>query len=360
MRRQLTALIAAALGVGLAGFVPGSSASATAERHTPTSLKTDSSAYRPVSKVVSRAEQRATARYWTAERMRNAINADSASLTTAQLRQLAAPVPADEIIDQRAMSARDSAIPGAAAVGTDDAARRRTTGEPWGHRKSFVAKTTGRAFFNTGGKSYSCSAAVINGRRKSVLITAGHCVFSDHTWRWVNHFQFIPGYYETRRGFHAPYGRYFAKRLFTTGQYHNHHKFRYDVGFVRLGRRVHGSKHVGAVVGQQGYSFGGRKGTPWADVFGYPATPPRYHGKFLIHCAGGTRSAGRMGYLLRCRMNGGSSGGPWIRGIHDGGRGRIFSVVSFVNIDKRRAPKIRGPYFGRSVYRAYKAAERKR
>ncbi|HYJ69749.1 MAG TPA: hypothetical protein VEX15_19005 [Nocardioidaceae bacterium] len=364
MRRKLTVLLTAALGVSLTGFASGQTASATATAE-PTQQTTASKAdaagdaRSPVvaSPKSTPRDRRATTKYWTAERMRNAIPADKLSVQAAKLARTSAPLPADELIPEVSKPAQApvTARPGAALAGSDDTARRATTGERWTHPRTLVARTSGKVFYRTGGKNWVCSASTIAGKRNDVIITAGHCVFSDHTHKWVKHLQFVPGYtYRNGRPV-APYGIYTEKQMWTTKKYKNHENFRYDVGMIRLHRRPGGSRHVGAVVGQQGYLFGG-DGTPWADSFGYPATPPRYHGKYLIHCAGDTRSAGSFGYLQRCRMNGGSSGGPWIRHMRHGA-GRIFSVVSFVDIDKHTRPKIRGPYFGNTIYSMYKTVE---
>jgi hypothetical protein len=352
MRKTLTALLAALVGVSVAGLAgePATAGSAIADVGGP---KGDAVAARDVSRgIVSHratapAARRSVADYWTRERM-----------------LAAEPVPLPEVTMRQARRAAERAarvasltepvrIRGSAPVATSpstrsaSAAARKTSGERWNHPRTLIAKTAGRIFFKRGTKRYSCSGTTVSGRREDVISTAGSCVYLRGGW--VKKFVFVPGYTNGR----APHGVYQAKRFFTTPQWRNDQKFGYNVAFVRMFRRD--GRHVGARVGQQGTLFL-TGNAPRASAFGF-ATNRRWTGDHLIYCRNDARrfSWSRPNYAMDCRMRGAASGGPWLRRF-EGGKGRVFSVTGFIY--RGRPAWLGGPWFGRAVYRAYQRAER--
>jgi len=95
-------------------------------------------------------------------------------------------------------------------------------------------------------------------------------------------------------------------------------------------------------------------------AFGYPAEPnPPYDGKRLIACEGTSFwdlvfEFGNM--ALRCDMQGGASGGPWIADLDPAtGIGTIVSVYSQIMMDAAYA---QGPYFGPEVRSMYEQVRR--
>lgn len=365
MRRQLTALLAAALSVSLAGLATEYTASAvpaadTAAGTTPASANKGAGKPDIAAHTVPVNERRSASEFWTPERMRNAISSDTIRVTQRELDRVMAKTAREAGMKTVAGEPRKPAAGAAAQTGSEPTARRKTTGERWRHPKTGVARTTGRLFYRLRGTNRSCSAGVINGKRRSVIATAGHCVFSDtKPRRWSKKMIFIPGYKNGRR----PFGTYRAVKMWTTPKWRKNRKaFHKDVAFVRLSRRVGGGRHVATIVGAQGYRFG-VKGTPWTHEFGYPSKKPAYAGKFLIHCAGDSkwdRPYRKRMYRVRCRMNQGSSGGPWLRAWKKGGWGKQYSNVSLVSWPKRKPKFNWGPVWDRAAYNAYKKAHRKR
>ncbi|KAA0773844.1 MULTISPECIES: NUDIX domain-containing protein [Bacillus cereus group] len=68
---------------------------------------------------------------------------------------------------------------------------------------------------------------------------------------------------------------------------------------------------------------------PNVRIFGWPAERP-YDGQVAYYCDGATKSAGWFSNdaTMNCGMNGGASGGPWLRQIIDEDLGYVFAVTS--------------------------------
>ena len=352
MRNTLTALLAAVVGVSVAGLAgePAAAGSAIVDAVGP---KAGAVATRDVSRgVVSHratapADRRSVADYWTRERMLAAEPVPLPEVTTRQARR-AAERAALAASSTEPVRIRESA-PTAATLSTRpaSAAARTTRGQRWDHPRTLIAHTAGRIFFKRGGTRYSCSGTTVSGRREDVISTAGSCVYLRGGW--VKKFVFVPGYSNGR----APHGIYQAKRFFTTPQWRKDQKFGFNVAFVRMFRRE--GRHVGARVGQQGTLFLSGN-APRASAFGF-ATNRRWTGDHLIYCRNDARrlSWSRPNYAMDCRMRGAASGGPWLRRFQ-GGKGRVFSVTGFIY--QGRPAWLGGPWFGWAVYRAYQRAER--
>src|SRR5207247_1246084 len=116
-----------------------------------------------------------------------------------------------------------------------------------------------------------CSGTVINTTNRSVVITAGHCVYNNETKTWMQNWSFYPGY---KRGKHPRYGVWPSRDLW--------------VCEARQGRRSRASE-----------------------------------------------GAGPNPYAVGCDMLGGSSGGGWVENYSDRlGWGKVFSVNSSGPDDK--------------------------
>lgn len=219
-----------------------------------------------------------------------------------------------------------------------------------------------------------CSGTVVKSTNRSVVWTAGHCVaghrlgaqgqitgpaiFHD---RWT----FVPAYSPTRPL--APFGKWSAKRLFTTTAWTAHRDFSQDVGAavvhplkgIRLTRRV----------GAQGIAFNLDRNQSWSS-FGYPAEGPRFDGLHQFRCNSKTDDIDPVvaGSPIRinCDMTGGSSGGGWIIDLR-GRRGKVNGVNSFRPcagpLDARGECQVRnpneffGPYFGDAAASLYNLAQ---
>jgi len=206
-----------------------------------------------------------------------------------------------------------------------------------------VSRTTGKVFFTMDAQDYVCSAAVVTSANSNVVITAAHCV-KDGNGSWAGNWEFVPGFgYGDRR----PYGTWTASHFFVPGQWSHGRDDNDDVAFVTLSpKQVSGrTMDIGQVVGGQNIAFGGPSAHAYA--FGYPAEPP-YDGTVLYYCRGRTKpdpyhaskDAG-----LRCGLNAGSSGGPWLSGFDPAtGTGTITSISSFKY--ETDAATLYGPHLG--------------
>src|SRR6201994_4685785 len=94
-------------------------------------------------------------------------------------------------------------------------------------------RVNGAIFISEGaGIGYGrCSGTSVVSPSKSVVITAGHCVFDGGIWsdhKWV----FVPGYHHGER----PFGTFTAHWLGTTPAWHAHENENFDVGMGVVGR----------------------------------------------------------------------------------------------------------------------------
>ena len=130
---------------------------------------------------------------------------------------------------------------------------------------------------------------------------------------WV----FVPGYKNGTR----PYGTWTALEQWTLNGYCNGYwpsAIPYDTGAVVL-NPLNGHRILD-VTGGYGLQYNVTN-LPAVWDFGYPAAAP-YNGQVLRYCHGGTfvdsrttyNQGGHRPHGLACRLNGGSSGGPWVIG----------------------------------------------
>jgi V8-like Glu-specific endopeptidase len=300
--------------------------------------------------VVGASEDRAGALsgYWTAERMRAAVPADtvkaaSADATSAKKPRAVATGPAAKVL-------------GAAPAGTEQgqagiAADVRAAGAfglEWpGSQFTPPATTTGKIFFTnsrTGG-NFTCSGSAVNSEAKNLVITAGHCVHGGRGGLFHSNVVFVPGY---RDGV-APRGIWAARELWAFNAWIANSDQRWDVGAMI----VHplGGNRLVNVVGGQGIAWNLAAEQP-TFALGYPGN--KSGGQRLNYCSGTTFK--RMSFIfwtgqigLNCDMTFGSSGGPWLTGFN-GQLGFVHSVVSNGN---PAIPKFYGPYFDTSVGNLY-------
>jgi hypothetical protein len=124
----------------------------------------------------------------------------------------------------------------------------------------------------------------------------------------------------------------------------------YDIGAAVMWTNGSGQR-IADVTGSQGIEWNGARGQSvyhWA----YPAAPnPPFDGESLQYCTGTTFDSGSdLG--LACDMQGGASGGVWVRG-YNGTWGYTISVNSYHKGND--LTKIYGPYFGDGAANLYNA-----
>ncbi|GHH08474.1 trypsin-like serine peptidase [Streptomyces lanatus] len=191
---------------------------------------------------------------------------------------------------------------------------------PW---RAPAMKTVGRLFLtNEKGQDTYCTATAVRSRNRSTVMTAGHCVQLPASPE--NHYSnmvFVPGYNEGER----PYGVYVVRAIAVPRSWAQ--DARNDVAAVVVDERP-GGESLTDEVGEQAVAFDREPGAT-VTVFGYPDSQEQ-RGEHLMYCAGTTSKAPDGTQRVRCPMEGGSSGGPWLAGFdRRTGRGTLVSVNSF-------------------------------
>jgi hypothetical protein len=231
-------------------------------------------------------DKAAVQRYWTAERMENAI----------PVRKQVAGAPAGT--PKKAPRAAAEQIP-----------------PPY---TSAPTRTNGKVFFSDDGLNYVCSGTAVLSGNKSVVWTAGHCVH-DGASNFHTNWTFVPAYADGSR----PYGTWTARSLLTTSGWANNGDFSYDNGAAVVS--ANGGSALTDVVGGRNIAFNTARQQQYA-AHGYPAGPP-FNGQRLWVCNSpliyNDNSGNPPTMGIDCDMTGGSSGGGWIA------NGSVTSVNSY-------------------------------
>jgi hypothetical protein len=192
---------------------------------------------------------------------------------------------------------------------------------------------------------YVCSATTVNSRNRSLVWTAGHCVFDvrDDGGRSVN-VAFAPAYDSGA----TPYGLWTAKKLGTLKRWRRDGDLRFDLGAAVVRRRQ--GRALQSVVGARGIGFDQPRKQDYA-IFGYPALDP-FDGEHEYRCdspkVGSDLSGGPGPRTIgaSCDMTPGASGGGWVVGR------TLLSVTSYSY--GTNPEKLYGPYLSRQAKRLYK------
>ena len=212
-----------------------------------------------------------------------------------------------------------------------------------------VVQTTGKVLFALGSSYYVCSASVVddgkNNDDRSIILTAGHCVYDETNQQWATNWMFIPDYdakpasLTTSGSFCAEtlYGCWVADFLvasskFTTAGGFNQQATVHDYAFAVVSEGVgpSGNAQLDGTVGTQPMKTDTRTLKAETYLFGYPAAG-KYNGKDLVYSRGplGTDPYNdNLTYRVSSDMTGGCSGGPWFQGF-SGGSGTLMSVNSY-------------------------------
>jgi hypothetical protein len=205
----------------------------------------------------------------------------------------------------------------------------------------------GRLFFDDqpgpGERWTHCSATAVNSENRSLVATAGHCVYDPFTGVWSENILFCPGY---ERG--CKLGVWRARNVFTTNNWFGAGDLNDDMAVVLVSPNESG--YLVDVVGGQGITFNENVGLG-RHAFGYPVSDSRwpayrYSGEDLIYCPG-TDSYASGSIVIPCTMTGGASGGPWISGFDASGLGYVNGINSNKPGPRRTGAKIMAsPYLG--------------
>jgi V8-like Glu-specific endopeptidase len=214
-------------------------------------------------------------------------------------------------------------------------------------------RVNGAIFISEGaGIGYGrCSGTSVVSPNKSVVITAGHCVYDEGIWsnrKWV----FVPGYHHGER----PFGTFTAHWLGTTPAWHGHENENFDVGAAVVGRNEKGQT-LAAAVGADRLKTGLSPDQTF-DVYGYPVEKPFNGGTLQVcpevpfegHDFGSLFEPGPLNLAISCDDSAGGSGGGWVieGDVVNGVTTYGYPADPFTNF---------GPYFGQDVAALYKRAK---
>jgi V8-like Glu-specific endopeptidase len=289
-------------------------------------------------------EAKATASYWTPERMANAKPMPTPTVTVDAL-SLAFPAVSEESSDlavpgyvpgcrpnasncspvARTLSSQDalsseSAAPGdwISMHGTKPTNPRTGPYGPfqrWREASPITAypkSTVGKLFFSLNGQNFVCSASVIG---RSTLITAGHCN-SDGTATFATNRLFCPSF----NGVADPVrGCWSVVTSVVSFQWHNSGDPDYDYSCLvtaTVGTKI--ANKIGNITGTLGraWNFASSQAER---TFGYPQAAP-FNGQTLQTTASTEwythdfRAGNQISKIIGSDLTGGSSGGPWILG----------------------------------------------
>lgn len=275
-----------------------------------------------VSRSFSEREADSAKRYWTEERLAEALRRDPAF----------------------------GRVPEPDAIGSELRHRPVRVSRPE------VGKIIGRSDFGP----YSCSGAVIDTASLRLVLTAAHCLYAEGSWG--RRIVFIPDF---RRG-KRPRGTYRSTAAWVPDQWfrRSYGAFgaNFDIGILVTRRTANGSR-IGENVGALPVRFHPRH-RGLTDIYGYPAGAMR--GQAMRTCRAHTQPnrlynvlPGPVGMVARCNMAGGSSGGPWISRYRAEGGGTVGVVDGLTSTGFPRGGRsyLASPYFGRILVSLINSAE---
>ncbi len=252
-------------------------------------------------------------RYWTAERMEQALPAERGS------RPFLAAKPAKGSGTSTGVSAE---VP-----------------QPY-------PSTYGKVFFTSNsGVNYVCSGSAVASANESVVWTAGHCV-NEGPGAFYKNFLFVPAY----RDGAAPYGKFAGSTLYTTSGWQASGEWGVDVGAVVVGLNDSGQT-LSDAVDEAPLVFNAPRNQAYR-LYGYPAAK-KFSGQRMRVCQTSwllddtSATPDTMG--ASCDMTGGASGGAWVTPT-----GAIASVVSYGYSSLRNV--LFGPHLETEAQSLYAAA----
>jgi len=254
--------------------------------------------------------QQDLAAYWTADRMRNAIDADAQPVQGSQ----AAKIRAMRSTTPAKLGPIGKFAPQQASAASPALAAKQTQAYLPGYAyNSFQARTAGKVFFTNSVNhlNYVCSGTIVNSEGRNTVWTAGHCVHGGAGGLFHSNWVFVPSY---QNGW-APYGYWSARQLWTMNSWMSSTDYTSDIGAAVMNTNF-GGWHIADYLGSQGITWNQSKYMT-VTSFGYPQDWP-FNGQLLWNCYGGTFpewvvlwvSSETIG--LPCDMTGGSSGGGWL------------------------------------------------
>jgi V8-like Glu-specific endopeptidase len=278
-----------------------------------------------------KAERARVVKYWTPQRMANAIPRDF-------VKKDGRFVPAGKG-GTRGKPPKDPGD-GSDSGGTGTSV---VTGASW-TTKDKGLYATGKVFFTLGTTNYVCSGSVVADGRNghSTVLTAGHCAYDETNDRWAANFMFVPAYDETpvkcSSDCHVASALVVHEGYASAGGF-NRQAIQHDWAFAVFPD----GGPAGALDGGGRFeiSFVGPNSGDTRQSFGYPAAG-KYYGSDLVYCLGPVSPDSSYGtWGLACDMTGGSSGGPWVRDF-----GGADEALNSVNSYKYNGGPVKDFMFG--------------
>lgn len=381
MKTRQLALAAAAVGAATLTFTVCGTASAltasttTAQAHSsPRYMASPNTPYgysvaRHVVSGSQAARMTALRKYWTPQRLRDAIpltpNTPRSTTSSSAMTPKVTAGARDSLVSLASPAAPATSNSRLPQVGAGRAAPARSITSGGRMSASQAAALTtpatqGKVFFHNpaDGNDYVCSAGTINNPAKDMVFTAGHCI-NNGAGTWMDEWVYVPAYYYGQ----TPYGIYEANVMTSFNAWILGGDLNYDIGVVNVGTYL-GTLLVN-YTGGNGLTYDANDSdsyAPTVTIWGYPAAPP-YDGEQAYYCP--NVSTGVIQTIVTlvplyvvtqlaapCAMTGGASGGPWL--VNYNASTGLGSEDALTSTDVPSAPGyIASPYFGSDIPQIY-------
>ena len=169
---------------------------------------------------------------------------------------------------------------------------------------------------------FECSATVVDHPSRTVVMTAGHCVYDPRSRTAARRLSFIPAYDDGGR----PFGKWTVSVSRTTREWIK--KENYDFDYATLTMRPRNGQLIEDVVGGRPVATNTAREQIY-NAFGYPVNHAR--AQLMWTCRGAYAGddprpipGGPPPIGMGCDMESGASGGGWVDDL-----GQLVSVTSF-------------------------------
>jgi len=264
-------------------------------------------------------------RYWTPEKMRNAVSADEQDSNSADFTQQDGDSQVQAAKQQEGQPPADSSL-------------------------QFPLSTVGKLFLtNAYGQNMVCSGTAVVSSNHSVVDTAGHCLYWNK--EWMDNVIFCPLY----NNGDTPFGCWAARDLEIPSDWLNArpNDFHHDFGIAIVASNDRGS--LTDVVGGVGWAYNQSTNQPFY-AYGYPAAYP-FNGQTRQSCEDRSGKSWQHGggtvISIPCDMTGGSSGGPWF--IQSGNNWYVDGHNDFIS--SLQPKHMFSPYYDNTWYALYEKAQ---
>ncbi len=263
--------------------------------------------------------------YWTPTNMHNATDADVLPSSTLNLAPSSADVSIVKTAKQQGTLPQDKSV-------------------------KYPLSTVGKVFFTTGmGQNSMCSGTAVASRNRSVVDTAGHCLYMFGGWS--RNVLFCPLYDSGN----SPYDCWAARDLEVPSDWINAklNDYHHDFGIAIVAPNSQGN--LTDLVGGIGWAYNQPVNQPFY-AYGYPAAYP-FDGQTRQSCENSSGTLQQHGegnvVSIPCNMTGGSSGGPWFIQIR--GTWYLNGHNDFIN--RLQPNRMFSPYYDDTWYALYNKAQ---